>query len=144
MLRETMAADPVSGTIRGVPCKGREPWLTLIVDNGRIELDNNIVERSIRSIALPEKMRCLQALMGGAEHWAIIASLIETCKIDDVDPLGYHADVPTNISYGHPNGAISTTCCRGHTESKNSRPWPEDDACGSGKSRPGDNSRERL
>lgn len=57
------------------------------VDDGRIELDNNIVERSIRPIALNRKNALFAGSDGGAEHWAIIASLVETCKLNDVDPL---------------------------------------------------------
>jgi hypothetical protein len=42
----------------------------------------------------------------GAEHWATIASLIETCKLNDVDPLAYLTDVLTRIVNGHPNSDI--------------------------------------
>jgi transposase len=43
---------------------------------------------------------------GGAEHWATTASLIETCKLNDVDPLGYLTDVLTRIVNGHRNSDI--------------------------------------
>lgn len=43
---------------------------------------------------------------GGAEHWATIASLIETCKLNDVDPLAYLTNVLTRIVNGHPNNDI--------------------------------------
>jgi len=43
---------------------------------------------------------------GGAEHWAVIASLVETCKLNDVDPLAYLTDVLTRIVKGHPNRNI--------------------------------------
>ncbi|UGY07191.1 transposase domain-containing protein [Bradyrhizobium quebecense] len=43
---------------------------------------------------------------GGAEHWAIIASLVETCKLNDVDPLAYLTDALTRIVNGHPNNEI--------------------------------------
>ena len=43
---------------------------------------------------------------GGAEHWAVIALLIETCKLNDVDPLGYLAHVLTRIVSAHPNSQI--------------------------------------
>lgn len=59
---------------------------TRFIDYGRIELDNNAVERSIRPIALNRKVRCSRAPTG-AEYWAILASLLETCKLNDVDPL---------------------------------------------------------
>jgi transposase len=80
--------------------------LTRFIDDGRIELDNNTVERSIRPIALNRKNALFAGSDGGAEHWAIIASLIETCKLNDVDPREYLADVLTRIVNGHPNRDI--------------------------------------
>jgi transposase len=80
--------------------------LTLFIDDGGIELDNNIVERSIRPIALTRKNALFAGSDGGAEHWATIASLIETCKINDVNPLEYLTDVLTRIVNGHPNSDI--------------------------------------
>jgi transposase len=66
----------------------RREGLTRFIDDGRIELDNNTVERSIRPIALNRKNALFAGSDGGAEHWATVASLIETCKLNDVDPLG--------------------------------------------------------
>ena len=43
---------------------------------------------------------------GGAENWAVIASLIETCKLNGVDPHAYLTDVITKIVNGHPNSRI--------------------------------------
>lgn len=77
--------------------------LTLFVDDGRIEIDNNVVERSIRPIALNRKNALFAGSDGGAEHWATIASLIETCKLNAVDPQIYLADVLTRIVNGHLN-----------------------------------------
>lgn len=80
--------------------------LTRFIHDGRIELDNNAVERSIRPIALNRKNALFAGSDGGAEHWAAIASLIETCKLNDVDPLTYLTDVLTRIANGHPNSEI--------------------------------------
>ena len=80
--------------------------LTRFIDDGRIEIDNNTVERSIRPIALNRKNALFAGSDGGAEHWATIASLIETCKLNDVDPLAYLTDVLTRIVNGHPNSEI--------------------------------------
>ena len=101
--------------------------LTRFIDDGRIELDNNIVERSIRPIALNRKNALFAGSDGGADHWATIASLIETCKLNDVDPLGYLTDVLTRIVNGHPNSDIDQPMPWG-TESETSEPWPENDA----------------
>jgi len=61
--------------------------LTRFLDDGRIELDNSPLERSIRPIILNRKNALFAGSDGGAEHCAVIASLIETCKLNDVDPL---------------------------------------------------------
>ncbi len=77
--------------------------LTRFLDDGRIEIDNNVVERAIRPIALNRKNALFAGSDGGGEHWAIIASLIETCKLNGIDPHAYLADVITRIVNGHPN-----------------------------------------
>ncbi len=75
--------------------------LTRFIDDGRIEIDSNIVERAIRPIALNRKNALFAGSDGGAENWAIVASLIETCKLKGVDPQAYMADVLTKIVNGH-------------------------------------------
>src|ERR1700724_4547033 len=80
--------------------------LTRFLDDGRIEIDSNAVERTIRPIALNRKNALFAGSDGGGEHWAIIASLIETCKLNGVDPYAYLADVISKIVNGHPNRRI--------------------------------------
>jgi transposase len=80
--------------------------LTRFLDDGRIEIDSNVVERSIRPIALNRKNALFAGSDGGGEHWAVIASLIETCKLCNVEPQTYLADVITRIVNGHPNSQI--------------------------------------
>src|SRR6201991_758383 len=80
--------------------------LRRFIDDGRIELDNNTVERSIRGIKLSRKNALFAGSDGGAEHWAVVASLVETCKLNDIDPLAYLTDVLTRIVNGHPNRDI--------------------------------------
>ncbi|SCB55840.1 IS66 C-terminal element [Bradyrhizobium shewense] len=80
--------------------------LTRFIDDGRIELDNNTVERSIRGNKLSRKNALFAGSDGGAEHWAVVATLVETCKLNDVDPLAYLTDVLTRIINGHPNRDI--------------------------------------
>ena len=64
------------------------------------------MERSIRPIALNRKNALFAGSDGGGEHRAIIASLIETCKLNGVDPYAYLADVISKIVNGHPNSRI--------------------------------------
>src|ERR1700686_1091566 len=80
--------------------------LTRFLDDGRLELDNNTVERSIRPITLNRKNALFAGSDGGADHWATIASLIEICKLNGVGPLAYLADVLAKIANGHPNSDI--------------------------------------
>jgi transposase len=44
---------------------------------------------------------------GGAAHWAVLASLIETCKLNQVDPEAYLADVITGIVQGRANSRLN-------------------------------------
>ena len=78
---------------------GLNHWdgLTRFLDDGRIELDTNIVERGIRPIVLNRKNALFAGHDEGAENWAYIASLIETCKLNGVDPQAYFADVLTKL-----------------------------------------------
>jgi len=78
---------------------GLNHWDGLIrfLDDGRIELDTNIVERGIRPIVLNRKNALFAGHDQGAENWACIASLIETCKMHGVDPQAYITDVLTKL-----------------------------------------------
>jgi transposase len=71
--------------------------LTCFLNDGRIELDTNLVERSIRPIVLNRKNALFAGHDQGAENWACIASLIETCKLLGVDPQSYFTDVLTKL-----------------------------------------------
>jgi transposase len=83
-------------------------WAGLIVflDDGRIEIDSNVVERSIRPIALNRKNALFAGSDQGGVHWGVIASLIETCKLNAVDPEAYLADVLTRLVNRHPASQI--------------------------------------
>jgi transposase len=86
---------PIAEAIR----YGLNHWdgLSRFLDDGRIELDTNIVERSIRPIVLNRKNALFAGHDQGAENWACIASLIETCKLHGIDPQAYFADVLTKL-----------------------------------------------
>lgn len=66
-------------------------WTALcrFLDDGRIELDNNTVERAIRPITLGRKNHLFAGSDGGAERWATVASLLTTAKLNDVEPFAY-------------------------------------------------------
>src|SRR4051812_12965567 len=52
--------------------------LVLFLEDGRLELDTNSIERAIRPIALGRKNSLFAGSLGGARHWAIVASLVAT------------------------------------------------------------------
>jgi len=67
--------------------------LVRYLGDGRIEIDSNTVERSIRPLALTRKNALFAGHDLGAAGWATAASLIETCKLNGVDPLAWMTDV---------------------------------------------------
>jgi hypothetical protein len=78
-------------------------WSALcrFLDDGRIELDNNTGERAIRPIALGRKNHLFAGSDGGAASWAIVASLLATAKLNNVEPFVYLKDVLERLSDGH-------------------------------------------
>ena len=78
---------------------GTSHWLGLcrFLDDGRIEVDTNIVERSIRPIALSRKNALFAGSDEGGANWAIIASLIETAKLNGVNPHAWLTDTLTKL-----------------------------------------------
>ena len=62
--------------------------------------------RMTRRFALTRKNALFAGSDGGAAHWAVIASLIETCKLIGVEPRAYLADVISRIVNGHPQSRL--------------------------------------
>ena len=81
--------------------------LERFLDDGRIELDNNSVERSMRPVALSRKNSLFAGSDEGGENWACLASLIETalCR------ARHSADYAARRTM--PNGSGMTQGCRG-------------------------------
>jgi len=78
---------------------GLNHWdgLCRFLEDGRIEIDSNTVERSIRGLALTRKNALFAGHDRGAAGWAMIASFLETCKLNAVDPLAWTTDVLTKL-----------------------------------------------
>jgi transposase len=78
---------------------GLNHWdgLARYLEDGRIEIDTNAVERAMRPIALNRKNALFAGHDEGAVNWACIASLIETCKLNGVEPQAWLADVLTKL-----------------------------------------------
>lgn len=84
-------------------------WPSATLDRGsarrcevrwRLELDTNTVERAIRPVALGRKNALFAGADAGGKHWAIVALLIHSAKLNDVDPLAWLTDVLERIVAG--------------------------------------------
>jgi transposase len=98
-LNEVSGRSPMAEAIRYT--LARWDGLTRFLDDGRIELDTNPVERTIRPLALNRKNALFAGSDEGAENWAVLATLIECCKLHGVNPSIYLADVLTRLVNGH-------------------------------------------
>lgn len=71
----------------------RWPALTRFLEDGRLCLSNNSAERALRAIAVGRRNRTFAGSDAGGQRAAAIYTLIETCKLNNVDPRAWHADV---------------------------------------------------
>jgi transposase len=76
------------------------PGLVMFLDDGRIEMDTNVVERAIRPNTLTRKNALFAGNDGGARHWALAMTLIQTAKLNGVEPMAYLTDVLERIVSG--------------------------------------------
>ena len=63
------------------------PRLKRYVDDGRLKIDNNLVENSIRPVALGRKNYLFAGSHDGARNAAVIYSLLATCKLNNIEPF---------------------------------------------------------
>ncbi|QDD96833.1 Transposase, partial (plasmid) [Roseomonas mucosa] len=96
--------SPTAGAIR-YALNHRE-GLVRFLDDGRIEMDNNTVERAIRPLCLGRKNALFASGDDGGRRWADLASLVETCKLNSVEPQRYLTDLLTRLVEGWPNSRI--------------------------------------
>jgi transposase len=71
--------------------------LTVYLRDGRVELDNNLVENAIRPTAIGKKNWLFVGEAGAGQRAAIIYTIIETCRKRSIDPLAYLRDVLTRL-----------------------------------------------
>ena len=62
--------------------------------------DTNTIERAVRPIALGRKNALFAGSDGGAHHWAIVASLVATAKLNGVEPQAWLTDVLERVVSG--------------------------------------------
>jgi Transposase IS66 family/IS66 C-terminal element len=101
---------------------GLNHWEGLIrfLDDGRIELDTNSVERAIRPLALGRRAWLFAGSDRGAERAAVMLTLIMTARLNEVDPKAWLADVFRRIA--EIRSLACTNCFRG--SGKQTTPQP--------------------
>jgi transposase len=80
--------------------------LERFLGDGRLDIDSNVVERAIRPLVLSRKNALFASGDDGGSRWTCVASLVETCKLNGVDPLRYLTDVLTHLVNGWPQSRI--------------------------------------
>jgi transposase len=98
-LTEQLAKLPRSSETAKAIRYGLDRWdgLSRFLADGQVEIDSNTVERSIRPITLNRKNALFAGSDDGGANWAIIASFIETCKLNGVNPHAWLADTLTKL-----------------------------------------------
>ena len=95
-LRRTQSpmGDAINYTLR--------QWDTLVryLDDGRLEIDNNRVERQMRSVAVGRKNWMFAGSAEGARRAATAYSLVGTCGLLGIEPWAYLKDVLQRIAEG--------------------------------------------
>ncbi|MCG6120436.1 MAG: transposase domain-containing protein, partial [Blastomonas sp.] len=71
-----------------------------------VELDTNTVERSIRPLAINRKNALFAGSDEGGDNWAVIATLIENCKIASINPHAWLTETLTKLADGHKANSV--------------------------------------
>ncbi len=102
LLDDTLARVSTTSTLAKHIRYGQGHWrgLTRFLDDGRIEVDNNFIERQMRPIGLQRKNSLFAGSESGAESWAKISSLLQTAKMNGLDPFTWLDDVLKRIVSG--------------------------------------------
>jgi transposase len=85
----------------------RRKALSLFVTDGRLEPDNNIAENAMRSISLGRKNYLFAGSDEGGDRAAAMYTIMQTAKLNRLNPEAYLTDTLTRIADGHPINRIS-------------------------------------
>jgi transposase len=83
----------------------RDIFERFLID-GRVEIDSNIVERAIRPQAITRKNSLFAGSDGGGRTWATIATLLQTAKMNNVDPQAWLIQTLQRLANGWPSSEI--------------------------------------
>ena len=79
----------------------RQNGFRLFLEDGRVDMDSNLVENAIRSPAMNRRNALFAGHDEGGRNWARFASLIGTCKMNGVEPYAYLRDLFTKLANRH-------------------------------------------
>lgn len=79
----------------------RQDGFRLFLEDGRVDMDSNLVENAIRGPAINRRNALFAGHDEGGRNWARFASLIGTCKMNGVEPYAYLRDLFTRLAQGH-------------------------------------------
>ena len=85
----------------------RRDALSRFVADARLEIDNNIAENGMRGIALGRKNYLFAGSDAGGERAAAMYTIVQTAKLNTVNPEAYLRDTLTKIADGHPINRIA-------------------------------------
>jgi hypothetical protein len=85
----------------------RRTALTRFATDARLESDNNIAENAMRGIALGRRNWLFAGSDAGGERAAAMYSILQTAKLNDVNPEAYLTDTLTRMADGHPINRIT-------------------------------------
>lgn len=77
--------------------------LERFLEDGRLDIDTNTVERAIRPQTITRKNALFAGSDGGGRTWATIATLLTTARLNDVDPFAWLKITLERIAAGWPN-----------------------------------------
>ena len=80
--------------------------LLVFLHDGRVEMDSNFVENRIRPVKLTAKNAPFAGHDECAAAWGRIASLLETCKMNGVEPYAWLKSTLEKIAGGHPQSRV--------------------------------------
>jgi hypothetical protein len=84
----------------------RREALSRFLTDGRLEIDNNIAENAMRCIALGRKNYLFAGSDTGGDRAASIYTIVQTAKLNNVNPEAYLRDTLAKIADGHPINRI--------------------------------------
>ena len=83
--------------------RSRRDALERFLHDGRLDIDSNAVERAIRPQIITRKNALFAGSDGGGQTWATIATLLQTAKMNAVDPFAWLTQSLQRIAAGWPN-----------------------------------------